>query len=100
MHPRDAEPVAGHADEAHEALVARLERRLERAALAQGGLPLDRVDQVVQLDQVDVVDSQPLQRAPDPLAGARAVARPVFVATKNSSGYRLSQGASRSSASP
>ena len=71
---RDREPVAGHADEAHEALVARLDRRLERAAGAQRGLPLDHVDEVVQLDQVDLVDAEPVERAADLLACAGAVA--------------------------
>ena len=74
MHPRHRQAVAGDADEADEALVARLDGRFERAAFAQRGLPLDHVDEVVQLDQVDVVDAEPVERAADLLARAGAVA--------------------------
>ena len=74
MHPGDREAVAGDADEADEALVARLDGGLERAAFAQRGLPLDHVDEVVQLQQVDVVDAEAVERAADLLARARAVA--------------------------
>ena len=49
------------ADEANEPFLARLDGRLERAILAQCGFPLDDVDQVVQLQQVDVVDAQALE---------------------------------------
>ncbi len=74
VHPRHRQAVAGDADEADEALVARLDGRLERAAFAQRGLPLDHVDEVVQLDQVDVVDAEAVERAADLLARAVAVA--------------------------
>ena len=74
MHPRHRQPVPGHADEADEALVARLDCRLERAAFAQGGLPFDHVHEVVQLNQVDVVDAEPVERAPDLLTGSRELA--------------------------
>ena len=74
MHPRDGKPVPGHADEANQSLVAGLDRRLERAALAQGGLPLDHVDEIVQLDQVDVVDAEAHERAANLLARAGVVA--------------------------
>ena len=74
MHPGDGESVARDADEAHEAFVARLDRGLERAALAERLLPLAHVDEVVQLDQVDRVDAQPVERAVDLLAGSGAVA--------------------------
>ena len=70
---RDRDPVAGHADEPDEPLVARLERGFERAAGAQRRLPLVRLDQVVELDQVDVVDPQPLER-PLELGSARVAA--------------------------
>jgi hypothetical protein len=66
--------VTGDADESHEALVARLDCRLERAAVPQGRLPLDDVDEVVQLDQVDAVDAEPRQRAADALLRALVVA--------------------------
>ena len=68
--------MAGDADEADEALVARLDRRFERAALAQCGLPLDHVDQVVQLEQIDVVDSEAVEGAADLLAGSGPIALP------------------------
>ena len=74
VHRGDRQPVPGDADEADETLVARLDRRLERAALAQRGLPLDHVDEVVQLDQVDAVDAEPLERAPDLLLRSRVLA--------------------------
>ena len=76
VHLRDAEAVAGDADVPHQALLARLDARLQRAARAQRDVPLDHVAQVVQLDRVDVVDPEPLERAPDLLArrGVRALA--------------------------
>ena len=74
VHPRDCQAVAGDADEADEALVARLDGCFERAALAQRGLPLDHVDEVVQLQQVDAIDAEAFERAADLLARACAVA--------------------------
>ena len=59
----DPHPVAGHADEAHEALVAGPRQRLDGATRTVGDLPLVLLDEVVQLDQVDVVDVHALQRA-------------------------------------
>ena len=58
----DVHAVAGHADRPDQALVEGPHRALQRAARVVRGLPLDLVDQVVQLDQVDVVDAQALQR--------------------------------------
>ena len=75
VHLRDRDAVAGDADEAHQPLVPGLDRRLEGAAGSQRDLPLDHVDQVVQLDQIDVVDAEALQRAPDLVARARRCAR-------------------------
>ena len=74
MHCGHREAVTGDADESYETLVARLDRRLERAAFAQRGLPLDHVDEVVQLDQVDAVDAEPVERAADLLPRALVVA--------------------------
>ena len=76
VHPRDAQAVAGDADEAHQPLVARLDAGLQRAAGAERDVPLDHVAQVVELDRVDVVDAEPVQRAADLLArgGVRALA--------------------------
>ena len=88
MHPGDAVAVAGHADVAHEPLVAGRGQRLHRAAGREGDLPLVGLDEVVQLDEVDVVDLQSLERALElgaggvaaPLAGLRGQeeARPVL----------------------
>ena len=74
MHPGDRQAVAGDADEPNEPLVARLHRRLQRTVLAQGELPVDYVDEVVQLEQVDVVDAEAVERAADLLACAGVVA--------------------------
>jgi hypothetical protein len=63
------------ADEANEPFLARFNSRLERAILAQCGFPLDDIDQVVQLQQVDVVDAQALERAVELLLRAFVVAR-------------------------
>ena len=63
------------ADEANEPFLACLDSRLERAILAKCGFPLDDVDQVVQLQQVDVVDAQALERAVELLLRALVVAR-------------------------
>jgi hypothetical protein len=61
-------------DEANEPFLARLDSRLERAILAKCGFPLDDVDKVVQLQQVDVVDAQALERAVELLLRALVVA--------------------------
>ena len=67
--------MARDADEADETLVARLDGCFERAAFAECSLPLDRVDEVVQLEQVDVVDAEAVERAPDLLARTGAIAQ-------------------------
>ena len=82
---------------------ARAPRRgLQRAAGAERDVPLDGVGQVVQLQQVDVVDPHPLQRAVQlvarrrprrALAGLRGQEEPVRLRVPAS-------GSSRSSASP
>ena len=56
--------MARDTDEPDKALVSRLDGRLESPVFAQRKLPLDHIDEVVQLDQVDVVDTQPVERAP------------------------------------
>ena len=71
VHLRDREPVAGDADERDQALAAGLDRRLQRAAGAERDVPLDHVDEVVELDRVDVVDAEPLERAVDLLLRLR-----------------------------
>ena len=72
MHRGDGHAVAGDADEARLAGVARFDGRLERAARRHRRLPLRFVDEIVELHQVDVVRLQPLQRLLDLRAGAVA----------------------------
>ena len=66
---RDLCTVAGDADESHQAFVARLDGRLDHAAWAERSVPIDRVRQVVQLPQIDVVDAQPIERSLQLLPG-------------------------------
>ena len=75
VHPGHRQPVARDADEADETLVAGLDGRFERAAFAECSLPFDRVDEVVQLEQVDMVDAEAVERAPDLLARTDAIAQ-------------------------
>ena len=44
---------------------ARLHGRAQRAVLADRDVPLGRVHEAVQLDQIDMVDLHPLERAAD-----------------------------------
>jgi hypothetical protein len=50
------------------ALVARFDASVESAAFTQRELPLDHVDEVVELQQVELIDAEALERAPDLLA--------------------------------
>ena len=61
VHAGDPEAVTRDADVAGQALVPGREQRLECAARTDGDLPLVRLDEVVELDQVDVVDAHPLE---------------------------------------
>ena len=65
MHRRNRQTVAGHADETDKPLLPRLDGRLERAAFPKRELPLDRVHQIVKLEQIDPVDAEPVERAMD-----------------------------------
>ena len=76
MHPRHCQAVAGDADEADETFVACLDGRFERTAFAQRSLPLDHVDEVVELEQIDAFDTEPVERAANLLARAGAVSLP------------------------
>ena len=53
--------MPGDSDETDEPFLARFDRGLQRATFAERDLPLDDVGQVVQLQQVDVVDAQPIE---------------------------------------
>ena len=92
--------MPGDADGADEPLLARFDRGLQRTVLAQGELPLDDVDQVVQLQQVDVVDAQPVERAMELLLRALVVTRVRLGRDEEGARCRLSHGAIRSSESP
>jgi hypothetical protein len=59
---------------ANEPFLPRLDRRLKSSVLAERELPLDHVDQVVQLQQVDVVDAETLERASNLFARSLVVA--------------------------
>src|SRR2546430_5960980 len=76
MLPRSGHAVTGDADEAHEAGVARLGRGTQRAVSRERGLPLVLRDEVVELDEIDVVDAESLQRSTDLVLclGVRALA--------------------------
>ena len=65
----DLRAVARYADGSHEALLARLDGRVDRPAWAQRGVPLDRVGQVVQLPQIDVIHTESVERPLQLLAG-------------------------------
>jgi hypothetical protein len=100
VHLGHRQAVAGDADEAHKAFLARLDRRLEGAVCAQRGLPIDHVHQIVQLDRVDAVDPEAIERSADLLPRGAVGPLARLLATKNVAGLRRSQVAIRSSASP
>src|SRR5437870_2815882 len=72
VHRGDRPAVTGHPDEAREPLLAGLDESLQRASRPHDLIPVVGVAQGVELDQVDVVDAQPLERAVDVLAGLAA----------------------------
>ncbi len=64
-----------HPDETDQALIPGPDQGLDRAAGAVGLRPLVLLHQIVQLDQIDLVDAEPLQR---PLqAGSGLISRAV-----------------------
>ena len=81
----------------HQPLLTRFDRRLQCTILAKSELPLDDVDQVVQLQEIDVIDAQPIERAMELFLRTLVVACVGLVATKKVPGCRLSQGAIRNS---
>ena len=66
----DAGAMAGDADEAHLTLLSGLEGGLEGSAWTHRGLTPLAVDEVVELDQVNEVDAEPLERLVDSLPSA------------------------------
>ncbi len=75
MHLRDPCPVTGDADELHESLLAGLDERSDRTVWRVCDFPLLRLDEIVQLDEIDVIDAEPLQRQFQLGAGGVASAR-------------------------
>ena len=65
---RRLETVTGHTDEAHQTRIARLDRRAQRTVGGERHVPLGLVHEVVQLDEIDVIRAQPLERAADLVA--------------------------------
>jgi len=51
--------MTGDADESHESLVAGRCEGFDRAAGTMGDVPLVRFDEIVELDQIDVIDTEP-----------------------------------------
>ena len=76
VHLGDPQPVSGDADEADEPLVARRGQRRDRTLGTERDVPLVGLDEVVQLDQVDLVDTHPGERSFElgPSVGAMAFA--------------------------
>ena len=90
VHLGDGEAVPGDADEPDEPFLPRLDGGAQRSVVAQRQVPLSRVDEAMELEEVDAVDAQPLERAPDllarrsvgALAGLRREEEPVAVLTQ------------------
>ena len=97
MDRRARDAVAGDADEAYQSRARASTAALERAARAEGYRPLRLVHEIVELDQVDVVGLQPLQRVVEPGLGLAYVRSPVLVARKKRSRWRGIQGPTWSS---
>ena len=73
MHARDAQPVAGDADVPHEPFVLGSQQRFHCATRRVGDLPLILFDEIVELHEVDPVDTQPTERPFE--LGPRRIAR-------------------------
>src|SRR5262249_58706588 len=71
-HPR---AMTGDADEPDQTRRARFHQGFERTARTERDLPFALVDEVVELNQIDLVDAQPLARALE--ACARALGYPL-----------------------
>ena len=76
VHGGDGPTVACDTDEARQALLARLDRRLERAPRPHRLVPVVRMPERMELDQIDVIDAQPVERAVDVFPSLGAGSRP------------------------
>ena len=87
-------------DEADKALILRTHNGLQHTAASEGCLPVRLVDEVVQLNQINVVGTKPLERPGD--LRVRVVTPPLsgLVARKKSDRYVSIHGPILSSASP
>ena len=89
---RDLDAVAGDADEFHQSLVTCLDGGLDRAARAEGGVPLDWIGKAVQLPQVDMIDAEALQGAVQLLARGIRLSLPGFGSKKETARLALQPG--------
>src|ERR1700737_4464225 len=65
MRRRDLRAVPGYADVSHQALLTCLDARVECTPRAEGGIPLDRVGEVMELNEIDPIHAQALERKMD-----------------------------------
>ena len=74
VHAGDTQAVPGHADEPCQSLVPSPRQRLDRTTGAERHLPLVRLHEVVQLDEIDVVGAEtaqgPLEAGPGTGSGS------------------------------
>ena len=70
VHRGDAHAVAGDADVPGQPFVTGPHERLDGTCRAVRGLPLILLDEIVQLDQIDVIDTHPFERPLEARPGA------------------------------
>ena len=65
VHLGDGQSVAGDADEPCEAFLSSLTRSSKGTVLAERQLPFGGVDEAVKLNEIDMIDGHPVERAAD-----------------------------------
>ena len=100
MDGRRLHPVTGDADGAHQGLLPGANHAVEGPVRARDPIQRVEVADLVELDEVDPLDLQQLQRPADAVVRPRRRPIPVFVARKMRSLIRGIQGPSRPSDSP
>ena len=65
MHRRDRPAVSRHADKSDQPLRARLQHRIQCPAGRERLLPVIRMDERMELQKIDAIGAQPLERTPD-----------------------------------